>query len=113
MSEFQAWERAISRVTMHKAWPFPVSLHVRHSATSDAFDIRVTWGVNDIQHPDESIYVHMLEVVGCAESLQMDADEKVKHIIRLVTNAFRHEFDECLLVDGRKFRDPHANDAKK
>lgn len=98
------WQKAIDRVTMHRIWPMPIVQRVSHSEHLDAFAIYTKLSAPCVDTGDPQVVTHL----AVAPDYIVDPDDAVDFLARQIKKAVEHEIDECLLVDGRKLRDPHA-----
>lgn len=104
------WQRTIERITFR--FPFPIELeadpHPHWSRSACRFPLRVTIRVPDIR-TGLITGVHLIEDMPLFETSE---GERIVMVRAAVMRILQHELDECLLVDGVQFRDPHANEAR-
>ncbi|MGN6107247.1 MAG: hypothetical protein ACTHU0_19220 [Kofleriaceae bacterium] len=85
--------------------PIPVILHADIDPLFDGWRLRVSIKVPDI-HTGEPTWVHTMAPVE-----RIDTEGRaVSRVRSAILKALEHELDECLLLDGKQVRDPHANE---
>lgn len=108
MSAVDRWRSVANAMTFRPAWPWPMRIIVDMDLR-DGLSICaqltapcVVTGESQIVHHMEHIPLLMAEGATHADI--------VRHAHRLLKAAVEHEFDECLLLDGKQLRDPHASE---
>lgn len=104
MKPFEKWRAYLARTELRL--PFPTEIFADERGTHDVLlTVRIKVPCVDTREP---IFVHTCRHLGDAFS-----EAYAKQVIRsLLRQAFEHELDEGIRIDGRNaFGDPHAGGA--
>jgi hypothetical protein len=115
MTTALAWQRTLSRVTLHPAFPLKIQLDVKPKSP-DEMDLTCTILTTDARIPPEICKEppydqpttgvrHRVSVPTSTSSYEL-----VSRVVNLVRHGLLHEVDECILIDGSPAKDPHSND---
>jgi hypothetical protein len=116
---FQAWQRSAARVTLHPAWPVPITLNVvslgsvivelqcivhAYNASDVLVDLPlVPWKdlpMMDVRFSQVSPIIEALDRFDCEVA-------RLQYVRTRIHQAVLHELDEFLLVDGHVAASPH------
>jgi hypothetical protein len=107
VAQFDRWHRIASQIKMRACWPWPSRIDVRISSEIDGLCAHVWLKAPDM-HTEEVTKVHHIQYISRIEAwADLPDSELVAFLRKLLLRSFIHEFDECLLVDGVQYRDPH------
>lgn len=97
------WNKLLAAVSLHSASPWKVTQSVR---LHDSHTVEVVTRV-------EAVDVDTGEPTQISRPEMFPADAPADHALAFLANQIRdvliHEIDECLLVAGRKWRNPHMH----
>lgn len=106
MSVVDRWRAIADAMTFRPAWPWPMRIVVDMDSR-DGLSIRVKLTAPCIVTGESQIVNHMEHIPWQMAEGATSADI-ARAIHRLLRSAVEHEFDECLLLEGRQLRDPHV-----
>ena len=110
-----SWRRSLARVSMHPAFPVQLMLDVKAVNLGEVV-LECTVITMDTRLPPEVCRKNN-QPIWVKHSVEAPADasenEQLQRITTLIHQVVLHEFNECLLVDGRPINDPHGESNRK